>query len=326
MTTYGFNVTIQQPDLGKLVSGGFNLGVQKSTLGSQPLQWLGIPLLAGNIQVRYTADYQVFFTTTLYQSGAVIMESQYSSTNMGDSWSYSPATSFTRAVMSPPVGGTSTAVQNNLGGYASFGLAQSASVNGSSPTFSPLAVVPPMPNGGVATFTPSQTLNLYFVYNTVTNGTVATGQTTPYTLTLQANVFPTLVYFNSNWTQPQPAAAMLGSALAAPVAAPLYRTLEAGPVRKFQLALSYPIPKAAVEEWLTDKFKARVHVARDSGSKLEIIVGGRGELPPHEDLVYEKVDQTRVAPSIVEKRVHEVRIIELEEQHDLETFLANKGK
>eukprot|EP01113_Clastostelium_recurvatum_P001704 TRINITY_DN1069_c0_g1_i3.p1 TRINITY_DN1069_c0_g1~~TRINITY_DN1069_c0_g1_i3.p1 ORF type:complete len:282 (+),score=93.65 TRINITY_DN1069_c0_g1_i3:97-846(+) len=242
---------------------------------------------------------------------------------MGDSWSYSPATSFTRAVMSPPVGGTSTAVQNNLGGYASFGLAQSASVNGSSPTFSPLAVVPPMPNGGVATFTPSQTLNLYFIYNTVTNGTVATGKSNPYTVTLQANVFPTFVFSNSNWSIQQGPSAF---AAAAPASVPLYRTIEEGPVRKFRAQLTYAAPSLDVEKWLGEAFKSSVHVTKASGPLLEIIVGGTHALPSIEDLLFEKVEQTRVAHGVIEKRVHEVRIVELEEQHDLETFLANKGK
>lgn len=321
MTSYGFNITIAQPDLANLANGGYNFGVQKSTAGGSPLQWLGVPLLAGNIQIRYTVEYQVFYTTTFYQNGAQIMETAYQLTNMGNSWSYQPATGFTSTVLSPPVGPSSAAVLNNLGGYASYGLAQAASVNGAPSTFSPLAVVPSLPNGGTATFTPSQSLTIYFIYQTVSNGTVATGMTSPYPITLSANVFPTYSFSNSNWSlQASPA---LRSATAH---LPLYKTIESGPIRKFRALLTFPTPNSDIEAWLTKEFKTAVHVTKARGNELEVIVAGKEQLPSYADLIFEKVDQTRVAPHILERRVREVRLLELEEEHDLETFLANGGK
>jgi hypothetical protein len=129
MPTYNLNLNINQSDLQNLMASGSNIVVGKQ-IGSQNVAWIAFRPLSAN-SVTWVEEYNVYASSTQLQNGATIMQMSNTPASLGTIYALGDSGMFT-AQGSAPAGSYGVLNQSNfMGSSLTFGLSQSANVNGS---------------------------------------------------------------------------------------------------------------------------------------------------------------------------------------------------
>lgn len=160
MTTYGLNINIDSAGLTNIYNAGQSVTLVKSvgstTSSSSTVAWVSFQPYLGNV-VSWTQNYLVYGTLLALQSGAQIVMTSATQNPVQAGFTYT----FKQGQFSGASGGAAGSfnVNNQQGNGINFGLAQTASVNGTN-VLAPLNAVPVNMNQ-TASFTPIETVSIF---------------------------------------------------------------------------------------------------------------------------------------------------------------------
>jgi len=226
--SYSFLVVIEATVAKELAENGYVLAVQKSTAGTtDPVQWITFPVYATEISVEWLTQYGVYFTVTRIDKGAVIRQTSRADASLGRLYKYENTQFLDVGPASNP--GT-VSILNNAPITSVFGLSQLAYDVTGKPVTNPVAVAKGILAGTTVSFTPSETITVYFNKNYTEGGTVIDVSGPALTRTLVSGV-PQKYYYDGKWSI-LPAAKLLALAPEIDPAFPFfeYRVVLAGPL------------------------------------------------------------------------------------------------
>ncbi|MBI2382369.1 MAG: hypothetical protein HYV16_16590 [Gammaproteobacteria bacterium] len=197
MSSYTLNVLFNQADLPTIYAAGQKLIIMKSSPASTQLAWVAVKPFESN-SISWTDDYAMYASQTQIQSGATIQKLSQVATPSGVEYI------FENGMFDDPQPYTQNpnayATTNDFGEALTFGLAQSASVNGSSNMFSPLNAQL-VPNLNTAEFIPVEQV-IVFLQSNVQNAQVISIVSSPsINVDLTTNPVQTIQYQNGQWIQ-----------------------------------------------------------------------------------------------------------------------------
>lgn len=172
MTSYSLTLKFSQSDANAINAAGQKVVLVKSvTGGGSQTAWVTFTPFQNNV-VTWTEQYGIYASTSSVQAGATIIQS--SSVDLAQTGVEYPFKNNTFQSATVPtswtVSATQYATENDNGGTFTFGLQQSASLNGAPVTPSPLNAVTVL-NGQHAIFQPHETITV-FLQSDVDNGAV----------------------------------------------------------------------------------------------------------------------------------------------------------
>ena len=160
MTTYGLTISIDPTGLTNIYNSNQFVTLVKSvgssTSSSNAVAWVTFQPYGVN-SVTWVENYLIYGTITALQSGATIVMTSQTPSAVQTGWTYT----FAQGQFTGASGGQSGSfnVDNQQSNGINFGLAQSATVNGTS-VLAPLNAVPVNMNE-TASFTPIETVSIY---------------------------------------------------------------------------------------------------------------------------------------------------------------------
>jgi len=257
--SYSFLVVIEATVAKELAENGYVLAVQKSTAGTtDPVQWITFPVYATEISVEWLTQYGVYFTVTRIDKGAVIRQTSKAEASLGRAYEYKN-TQFLD--VGPAPSPSTVSILNSAPITSVFGLSQLAYDVTGKPVTNPVAVAKGILAGTTVSFTPSETITVYFNKNYTEGGTVIDVSGPALTRTLVSGV-PQKFYYDGKWSI-LPAAKLLALAPEIDPAFPFY---------EFRVVLAGVLPL-----WAIQKFFATLL----PGSKVKVTSG----VPPIEPLI-----------------------------------------
>jgi len=192
--SFSVKVTLSPADAKKFAEQGYHLALNKGPKDQTPkVQWLAIPVQGEIITVSWQNEYQIYFSTVSeLEEGTVITQATYAEGRLGNSYAYKN----TQFSTTGSAASGSIIIRNDNTTKGSFGLAQRQA---GSNTYVPLAIQKLYENGAQATYTPEETVTLYFT-KTNTQGIITSNQTTPKQVTVPNGRLLELKYNNGLWT------------------------------------------------------------------------------------------------------------------------------
>lgn len=129
MSVYSLNLNINQSDLQNLMASGSSIVVGKQ-IGAQNVAWIAFRPMSAN-SVTWVEEYNVYASNTQLQNGATIVQMSNTPASPGTTYALGDSGMFT-SQGSAPGGSFGILNQTNAFGFSlTFGLSQSANVNGS---------------------------------------------------------------------------------------------------------------------------------------------------------------------------------------------------
>lgn len=160
MATYGLNINIDSTGLTNIYNADQYVTLVKSvgstTASGNTVAWVTFQPYQSNI-VSWVENYLIYGTISQLQSGATIVMTSQTASAVQTGWTYT----FEQGQFTGASGGASGSfnLENQQSNGINFGLAQTATVNGSS-TLAPLNAVPVNINQS-ASFTPIETVSIF---------------------------------------------------------------------------------------------------------------------------------------------------------------------